>query len=59
MTMISGSHKLKIQKHEDTYAENNILTRGQAIKSVDKSKAVDLILRPTTQGKNILNEIDI
>ena len=46
MTMISGSHKLKIQKHEDTYAENNILTRGQAIKSVDKSKAVDLILRP-------------
>jgi non-heme Fe2+,alpha-ketoglutarate-dependent halogenase len=46
MTMISGSHKLKIQKHEDTYAENNILTRGQAIKSVDQSKAVDLILRP-------------
>jgi len=46
MTMISGSHKLEIQKHEDTYAENNILTRGQAIKSVDQSKAVDLILRP-------------
>ena len=46
MTMISGSHKLEIQKHEDTYAENNILTRGQAIKSVDQSKAVNLILRP-------------
>ena len=46
MTMISGSHKSEIQKHEDTYAENNILTRGQAIKSVDQSKAVDLILRP-------------
>ena len=46
MTMISGSHKLEIQKHEDTYAENNILTRGQAIKSVDQSKTVDLILRP-------------
>jgi non-heme Fe2+,alpha-ketoglutarate-dependent halogenase len=46
MTMISGSHKSAIQKHEDTYAENNILTRGQAIKGVDQSKAVDLILRP-------------
>jgi len=46
MTMITGSHKLEIQKHEDTYAENNILTRGQAIKSVDQSKAVDLILKP-------------
>jgi non-heme Fe2+,alpha-ketoglutarate-dependent halogenase len=46
MSMISGSHKLAIQKHEDTYADNNILTRGQAIKNVDQSKAVDLILRP-------------
>jgi ectoine hydroxylase-related dioxygenase (phytanoyl-CoA dioxygenase family) len=44
--MISGSHKLAIQKHEDTYADNNILTRGQAIKSVDQSKTVDLILKP-------------
>ena len=46
MTMISGSHKTKIQEHEDTFAENNILTRGQAIQNVDESKAVDLILRP-------------
>tara|TARA_B110000967_G_scaffold167306_1_gene175777 strand:+ start:1778 stop:2611 length:834 start_codon:yes stop_codon:yes gene_type:complete len=46
MTMISGSHKSNIQMHEDTYAENNILTRGQVIPRVDESKAVDLILRP-------------
>ena len=46
MTMIAGSHKTKIQNHEDTFAENNILTRGQVIQDVDKSKAVDLILQP-------------
>jgi hypothetical protein len=46
MTMISGSHKLKIQEHEDTFAENNILTRGQVIQDVDESRAVDLILEP-------------
>jgi len=46
MTMISGSHKLKIQEHEDTFAENNILTRGQVIQNVDESMAVDLILEP-------------
>ena len=46
MTMIAGSHKTKIQNHEDTFAENNILTRGQVIKDVDESKAVDLILQP-------------
>ena len=46
MTMISGSNKRKIQEHEDTFAENNILTRGQVIQNVDESRAVDLILEP-------------
>jgi ectoine hydroxylase-related dioxygenase (phytanoyl-CoA dioxygenase family) len=46
MTMIAGSHKTKIQNHEDTFAENNILTRGQVIQDVDETKAVDLILQP-------------
>ena len=46
MTMIAGSHKTKIQNHKDTFAENNILTRGQVIQDVDESMAVDLILRP-------------
>ena len=46
MTMISGSHKQEIRKHEDTFAEHNILTRGQVIPEVDESKGVDLILEP-------------
>ena len=46
MTMIAGSHHSEIQNHEDTFAENNILTRGQVIPNIDRSKAVDLILEP-------------
>jgi len=46
MTMIAGSHHSEIQNHEDTFAENNILTRGQVISNIDRSKAVDLILEP-------------
>ena len=46
MTMIPGSHKQNIRKHEDTFAENNILTRGQVVKGVDESMLVDLILKP-------------
>lgn len=46
MSMIPGSHRKQIQKHQETFANNNILTRGQAIKGVDESQAVDLILRP-------------
>ena len=46
MTMISGSHHSEIQIHKDTFAENNILTRGQVIPEVDKKNAVDLILEP-------------
>lgn len=46
MSMIPGSHKNKIRPHDDTFAEDNILTRGQVVKNVDESKAVDLILKP-------------
>lgn len=46
MSMIPGSHLAHIQPHEDTYEEDNILTRGQKVNGVDASKAVDLILRP-------------
>ncbi len=45
MTMISG-HRQEIREHEDTFAEHNILTRGQVIAEVDESKGVDLILEP-------------
>ena len=46
MSMIPGSHKDPIRSHEETFHENNILTRGQEIQAVDESIAVDLILRP-------------
>ena len=46
MSMIPGSHRHGIQTHEDTFAENNILTRGQAIADIDEDRAVHLILKP-------------
>ena len=46
MTMIPGSHKQNIRPLKDTFAENNILTRGQVVKNVDAKKAVNLILKP-------------
>lgn len=46
MSMIPGSHTDHIRKHEDTFGENNILTRGQVVRDVDESTAVDLILKP-------------
>ncbi len=46
MSMIPGSHKAPVRKHDDTFHEDNILTRGQAIDGVDESAAVDLLLRP-------------
>lgn len=46
MSMIPGSHKNQIRPHDDTFAEDNILTRGQVVNDVDESAAVDLILKP-------------
>jgi len=46
MSMIPGSHKNHIRPHDDTFAEDNILTRGQVVRDVDESQAVNLILRP-------------
>ena len=45
MQMIPGSHR-EIKEHNDTYGEQNILTRGQEIQDVDVSKAASLTLRP-------------
>lgn len=45
MQMIPGSHH-EIRDHNDTYGEENILTRGQEVQDIDPSKAVSLILRP-------------
>lgn len=46
MRMLPGSHMDGIRVHEDTYGEDNILTRGQQISDLDESQAVDLVLRP-------------
>ena len=44
--VIPGSHKHGILSHQDTFGEDNILTRGQTIEDIDESSAVDLELRP-------------
>ena len=46
MAMIPGSYKQNILPHQDTFTENNILTRGQVVKDVDEKRAVNLILKP-------------
>jgi hypothetical protein len=46
MSMIPGSHKAPLRPHEETFHEDNILTRGQQIEVIDESMAVDLVLRP-------------
>ena len=46
MSMIPGSHKQHIVEHEDTFGQDNILTRGQRVNDVDESKATHLILTP-------------
>lgn len=46
MRMMPGSHTLGVQTHEDTYDDQNILTRGQQVNGVDEQDAVDLVLRP-------------
>ena len=47
MRVIPGSHNGEQLGHRDTFAPNNLLSRGQEIAvDVDGSKAVDLVLRP-------------
>ena len=46
MSVIPGSHKQGIRPHEDTFDDDNILTRGQRLDGVDESLAVHFELRP-------------
>ena len=47
MRFIPGSHTRNIVPHVDTFADNNLLSRGQQISiSVDDSDAVSIILEP-------------
>ena len=46
MQVIPGTHRTQVP-HEDTFAETNLLSRGQEITvEVDRSQAVDVILAP-------------
>lgn len=47
MRMLPGSHLLDQLPHKDTFAEHNLLTRGQEVQvEVDESKTVDVPLKP-------------
>ena len=46
MTMLPGTHRNGVRSHDETFAEDNILTRGQNIPDIDEDSGVDLILRP-------------
>lgn len=46
MRVVPGSHRTQL-KHHDTFAEKNLLTRGQEVEAkVDESQAVDFVLEP-------------
>ena len=44
MQVIPGSHKEGMRDHNDTFADKNILTRGQEAQGIDPSKAVSMPL---------------
>ncbi|MEH6455727.1 MAG: phytanoyl-CoA dioxygenase family protein [Cocleimonas sp.] len=46
VAVIPGTHREGIVKHEDTFGEDNILTRGQKVTHIDESQAINLELRP-------------
>ncbi len=46
MRFIPGSHAQSIQPHDDTFGDDNMLSRGQEIAGVDESRAVHGPLRP-------------
>ena len=47
MRFIPGSHGQSVVPHADSFADNNLLTRGQEIAvEVDESDAVDVVLKP-------------
>ena len=46
MTMLPGSGHGGIRDHNDTFGENNILTRGQEVDVAQDEGAIDLVLRP-------------
>lgn len=57
MRVVAGSQLLAIQPHKDTYAENNLLSRGQEIAvDVKEEEATDVVLAP---GQMSLHHVNI
>jgi len=47
MRFMPGTHKMEVVPHQDTFAEDNMLTRGQEVAvEVDENQAVDVQLQP-------------
>jgi len=46
MQVIPGSHKQGMRDHNDTFADENILTRGQEAQGIDEERAVSMPLKP-------------
>ncbi len=45
VSVIPGTQTSRVA-HQDTFGEDNILTRGQTVPNVDEDTAIDLVLRP-------------
>jgi non-haem Fe2+, alpha-ketoglutarate-dependent halogenase len=45
MKFIPGSHRT-LHRHDETYDKNNLLSRGQTVRQVDETRAVDGVLKP-------------
>ncbi len=57
MRVMPGSHRGEMMDHTDTFAEDNILSRGQVIKpALDEARAVELLLEP---GEMSLHDVMI
>ncbi len=57
MRVVPGTHKCEVVAHADTFAEGNMLSRGQEIAvEVDEAHAVDLVLEP---GEMSLHHVKI
>ena len=47
MRFVPGTHKMEVVSHKDTFAEENMLSRGQEVEvDVDENDAVDVVLQP-------------
>jgi ectoine hydroxylase-related dioxygenase (phytanoyl-CoA dioxygenase family) len=47
MRVVPGTHRGEVMPHNETYAEANLLSRGQEIAvAVDEASAIDVVLKP-------------